>query len=138
MGDSSSSSLGAWWWRWWAWFGVCRRCRSVVNANEALLSLIYSLCIPRHQLYLLLSHSLPHCLSSHLSQGPEGTHTLLHLCLNHDNKVHLALSCHALLHYRHADYLGEIPDSDHADHEWFLTQCPTRLHYSIVPKQASR
>ncbi len=88
----------------------------------------------------LLSHSLPQCLSSHLSQGPAGTHTILHLCLNHDNKVHLALSCHthtpkmvALLHYRHADYLWAMPDCDHADHVWFFTKLQDKLVHKRSP-----
>lgn len=34
---AAAAPLGAqwWWWWWWARFGVCCRCRSVVNANEA-------------------------------------------------------------------------------------------------------
>jgi len=75
---------------------VCAAAVGLEWMQMRLCSLWYGLCV----LILSLTITDPRCLSSYLFQGPEGAHTLLHLCLNHDNKVHLTLSCltHSVTH----------------------------------------
>lgn len=93
LGSMCAANVGQWW------------------MQMRLCSLWCTLCIYPDTNSISYYHTLsPHCLPSHLSQGPEATHTILHHCLNHDNKVHLALSCQtptakmvALLLHRHAD-----------------------------------